>query len=59
MSIVPTIMPLVQAFAPAFTAPTFANFSFLLLSWIGSSGKRTICGLPIFLYPSFPTILLN
>jgi hypothetical protein len=45
MPILSTIMPLVQGFAPAFTAPTFANFCFLLLSWIGSSGKHTICGL--------------
>lgn len=45
MSIVPTIAPLVHAFAPCFTAPSFANFSFLLLSWIATSRRRTICGL--------------
>jgi hypothetical protein len=36
---------LVQAFAAVFTAPSFNNFSFLLVSWIQTRVPRTIAGL--------------
>ena len=37
-----TIRSLVQVFRPVFTAPTFSNAVFLLLSWIKTSGRAQI-----------------
>jgi len=37
-----TIRSLVQMFSPAFTAPTFENAVYLLLSWIKTSGRAQI-----------------
>lgn len=37
-----SIRSLVQIFRPAFTAPSFANACFLLLSWIKTSGRAQI-----------------
>lgn len=37
-----TIRSLVQMFCPAFTAPTFENGVYLLLSWIKTSGRAQI-----------------
>ena len=45
MSIVSSLMPLVQAFPPAFTSPTFASVNFPVLFLLGTSNRHTICGL--------------
>ena len=40
----PAIIPLLATFAPAFTAPTFANACVLLYGTILTVGRRTVAG---------------
>ena len=39
-----TFLPLLAAFQPCFTAPSFRNFSVLVAGWIQCLGRRTITG---------------
>ena len=40
-----SLMTLLAAFSPLFTAPSFRTFSMLACGFLAQSGKRTVCGM--------------
>jgi len=40
-----SLMTLLQAFAPLFTAPSFRTFTALACGFLAQPGKRTVCGM--------------
>src|SRR4051812_38530166 len=42
-----TLLSLLAAFAPCFTAPTFRTFNLLVSGWLQCRGRRTVTGLVI------------
>src|SRR5215831_7637937 len=40
-----SLMTMLAAFAPLFTAPSFRTFTALACGFLAQSGKRTVCGM--------------
>ncbi|MFF0452988.1 transposase [Nocardia africana] len=40
-----SLQPLLDAFRPCFTAPTFATFLALMIGLIAAPARRTVCGM--------------
>ena len=40
-----SLMTLLAAFSPLFTAPSFRTFTMLACGFLAQSGKRTVCGM--------------